>query len=134
MEIWTFFNGMEWWMTSLFLALFGLGLSIPLRVTMVSFARFRLLKPVFFFVINPVLEEIILRLVVLTYLLWYFDPVTAILITTVLYMIYGFAFYGTGFIPDALVLGLIFSFAFLEFGFIVVLLAHILYRLIDLVR
>lgn len=134
MSIWMFFRGMEWWMISIVLALFGLGFSIPLRSTLVFSATIRPMKPVYYFVIGPVAEEIILRLVILTYLLMYFEPMTAILITTVIYMLYGFVLYGTYSIGDTFIIGLLFSFAFLEFGLIVVLLAHLIYRVVDIIR
>ncbi|HIK00276.1 TPA: CPBP family intramembrane metalloprotease, partial [archaeon] len=82
---------------------------------------------------SPLVEEIVLRLMLLTYLLTIFEPLTAIIISTTIYMIYADLVYGPPFIAEALVTGILFGFAFLEVGIIPVLIAHFLYRPIRII-
>ena len=121
---------MDWWMVSLALALLALGFAAPFRAVLHLTTYAKRVKAAFAFLINPVIEEVVFRLGVLTVCMLFFDPLVAVLVMTMVYMVYSGLVYGPPYAADALVLGIFFSLAFFEFGFLIVLVAHLFYSMI----
>lgn len=130
--LWRAMSGMQWYGISIVLALMALGFVIPFRAAIFSWGMgYRQMRARYWMLINPVVEEVIFRLCLLTILFTMFEPLSAIVILTSLYMVYSGIIYGPAFAADGLVLGLFFSLAFIEFGFVIVLVAHIFYKMVQ---
>ena len=130
--LWAAMYGMEWYGISIVLALMALGFVVPLRSAIFTWGTtYRQMRARYWMLINPILEELIFRLCLLTILFTMFEPLSAILILTALYMVYSGCVYGPVFAADGLVLGIFFSLAFVEFGFVIVLVAHIFYKMVQ---
>lgn len=130
MDIWLIFKGMDWWMVSLALALLALGFAIPFRALLRLTTYAKKVRAVFALFLNPVIEEVVFRLGVLTVCMLFFEPLVAVLVMTMFYMAYSGLIYGPPQAADAFVLGVFFSLAFFEFGFVIVLVAHLFYSMI----
>ncbi|MFH1450955.1 MAG: CPBP family glutamic-type intramembrane protease [archaeon] len=128
MDIWTYFHSMTSWMVPLALGLFTTGVILPFHSIMSVTGPSRRWPLPWAVFINPVLEEVIFRLLLLTFLSNLFGFTVAVIMMSVIYAIYMGILYGTPSMADGLVLGVFLSFAMLEFGFPVVLAAHIIYR------
>ena len=134
MDIWLIFKGMDWWMISLALAFLALGFALPFRAVLHLTAYAKRVRAVFALFLNPVIEEVVFRLGGLTVCMLFFEPLVAVLVMTMFYMVYSGLIYGPPQAADAFVLGVFFSLAFFEFGFVVVLLAHVFYSMITAAR
>ncbi len=127
MDILAFLNFREPILVPIYLALLALAFSTPLYAILRTKGYIRKHSPMFFF-LAPIAEELVLRLIVLQYLLLSFEPLTAILISTLIYVIYADFVYGPPFMADALVNGVLFGFVFLQFGIVPVVIASFLTR------
>jgi len=129
-NLWAYFHTLNFWMVPLALGLLTSGFIIPFH-SLMSLTGPRRRWPFHFFVlVNPVIEEVLFRLLLLGFLSQMFDFTIAVMIMSVIYSLYMGILYGSPSMADGLILGVLLSFAMLEFGFAVVLMAHIVYRLI----
>jgi len=129
-NIWAYFHNMASWMVPIVLGLLTAGIVIPFHCIMSAAGPSRKAPLLFFIFINPLIEEIAFRLVLLGFLTSMFSFTPAVIIMSVIYSLFMALLYGTPSMADGLILGIFLSFAMLEFGFPVVVIAHIIYRLI----
>lgn len=127
-NIWAYFHSMASWMVPIALGLVTAGIVIPFHSIMLVTGPSRRLPPLFFVIVNPIIEEFAFRLLLLGFLTSILGFVPAVIAMSVLYSIYMALLYGAPSMADGLIIGILFSFAMVEFGFPVVLAAHIVYR------
>jgi len=132
-NIWTYFHNMTFWMVPIALGLLTAGIIIPFHSLMLVTGPKRQWPIHFFVLVNPIVEEIIFRLLLLGFLVTLMNFTLAVVIMSVLYSIYMGVLYGSPTMADGLIIGVFLSFAMLEFGFPVVLIAHMIYRLVFVV-
>jgi len=121
---------MAFWMVPLALGLFTAGITFPLRSVLLPAGPSRIWPVSFHVFINPVIEEVLFRLLLLGFLTNMFSFTVSVLIMSVIYSIYSGIFYGAPAMADGLVLGAFLSFAMPQFGFPVIVITHIVYRFI----
>lgn len=128
---WFYFKSMDpWYMGSIFLGLFAIGVALPLRAILFHTGGTRVPHAKIYILIAPVVEELAFRVAALTVLAMLFGPLVGIVLMTAGYMIYTGLFYGPPYAADGLVLGLLFGFAVFELGIVPVILAHMFYRFV----
>ena len=118
---------------TVYLTLLALAIGAPFFVILVVAKGYTRRHSTKFFLLAPLAEEFILRIIIFGYLLTIFQPLEAILISAAIYAIYSDIVYGPPFVSEALVTGILFGFAFLEIGLIPVAIAHFFYRLVFVV-
>lgn len=129
-HVWSYFNHMASWMVPIVLGFFTIGIIAPFRSLMVATGYTRRWPWHFFIFINPVIEEVLFRLLLLSFLSGIIGFLPAVIAMSVLYSVYMGLCYGTPAMADGLILGIFLSFAMLEFGFPTVVLAHIVSRVV----
>lgn len=131
MDIFLFLRNFELWQIPIMLALIGLGFAKPFQLGIRIFRAPTTNRLTY--LAGGFLDEIIFRVLFLSYALTLFEPLIAILAVTLIYMLYAGFLYGPSFTADALVIGFLFGFAILELGPIIVIAAGLIYRIINVV-
>ncbi|MFH1424052.1 MAG: CPBP family glutamic-type intramembrane protease [archaeon] len=131
---WTYFRALEpWYMTPLYLGLFTLAVTIPFRLMFIHTGYTRCLKFRHWALLTPIVEELVFRFLLLSLGIMFFGFVGGFVFMLIAYTTYTAFLYGPPYMGDAVVIGLVFGLAVFELGIVTVILAHMVYKVTQLV-